>query len=375
MAEDHLNPQVPSRPSRLCRLFCFSFNFLGAEPFSFGLEHSQFALDTVEIRRGFSDGGVPLPAFLRSAGFGSYERVLDAQEVPETKPGQQDKPADGIKHLVPLFQGIRIFLGKTLQLFHRCERVIVIFHRRFAVLAQVRSFYLPAFRGDAGLCPQHIRFLMGFFFTQWAKILNRHALNGIFVKSTFHHPTRCLSFGQTLLQTAAERAAVPRLAPLRMLELAAERTASPTPRSLRPCVEDGGRQCLDQSPTTTMQDNLREKVLAPYSEQSEYGGIRYFRGVPLNVLQQLITHGLVEMGRWNDCPGVAAAFLPFLKAHPECTAHGYAVSPERPDSRVTIEGIEKAGRLTKEEVIDFANTFRSADEIELTGDYARCWYD
>jgi hypothetical protein len=124
-----------------------------------------------------------------------------------------------------------------------------------------------------------------------------------------------------------------------------------------------------------MQDNLREMLLAPYSEQSEFGGIRYFRGVPLKVLQQLIDHRFVEMGPWNDCGGVAALFLPFLKAHPDCTAHGYAVSPERPDCRVTIEGIEKAGELTKEEVIDIANAFRGADELEITSDYVRCWYD
>jgi predicted CoA-binding protein len=64
-----------------------------------------------------------------------------------------------------------------------------------------------------------------------------------------------------------------------------------------------------------------------------------------------------------------------LKTHPAFTAHGYAVSPERPDCRVTIEGIEKAGRLTTEEVIDIVNDFRGADELEITSDYARCWYD
>lgn len=124
-----------------------------------------------------------------------------------------------------------------------------------------------------------------------------------------------------------------------------------------------------------MQDNLREKLLAPYSGQSEFGGVRYFRGLPLKVLQQMIDHSFVELGPWNECRGVAALFLPFLKAHPECTAHGYAVSPGGPDCRVTIEGIEKVGRLTTEEVIDVANAFRDADELEITSDYVRCWYD
>ena len=95
----------------------------------------------------------------------------------------------------------------------------------------------------------------------------------------------------------------------------------------------------------------------------------------MKVLQQLIDHRFVEMGRWNECGGVAALFLPFLKVHPDCTAHGYAVSPERPDCRVTIEGIEKVGQLTRDEVIDIANAFRDADELEITSDYVRCWYD
>lgn len=124
-----------------------------------------------------------------------------------------------------------------------------------------------------------------------------------------------------------------------------------------------------------MQDNLRETLLAPYSEQSEFGGIRYFRGVPLNVLQQLINRRCVEMGAWNECRGVAALFLPFLETHPGFTAHGYVVSSERPEFRVTVEGIEKADLFTKEEVIDFAYAFRGADEFELASDYARCWYD
>jgi len=124
-----------------------------------------------------------------------------------------------------------------------------------------------------------------------------------------------------------------------------------------------------------MKDNLRETLLGPYLEHCEYGGIRYFRGVPLTALQQLIDHRFVEMGCWNECPGVAALFLPFLETHTGFTAHGYVVSPERPDSRVTVEGIEKADLLMKEEVIDFAYAFRGADDFELVNDYARCWYD
>lgn len=95
----------------------------------------------------------------------------------------------------------------------------------------------------------------------------------------------------------------------------------------------------------------------------------------LKVLDQLITNGFVEMDAWNDCPGVAQVFLPFLRRHPSFTAHGYAVSWERGDTRITVEGIEKAHTLAKDEINDFTSTFNGADEIQLTDNYARCWYD
>ena len=47
----------------------------------------------------------------------------------------------------------------------------------------------------------------------------------------------------------------------------------------------------------------------------------------------------------------------------------------RKDIRVTIEGVERSAILTVDEIIDFATTFRGADEMDLAVDYARCWYD
>jgi hypothetical protein len=133
----------------------------------------------------------------------------------------------------------------------------------------------------------------------------------------------------------------------------------------------GGRLTL----TILMNYTLRDNLLKPYSEAAEFGGVRYFRGLPVNVAQKLIDGGFVEMGPWNDCPGVADAIFPFLRRNSEFTAHGYAVSPERQDARITIEGVERSAALTKAEIIDFATSFNGADEIQLTPDYARCWYD
>jgi hypothetical protein len=125
-----------------------------------------------------------------------------------------------------------------------------------------------------------------------------------------------------------------------------------------------------------MDFELRDELLRPYVlDDGTRGGISRFKGVPLNVLEKLIFHGFVHLGKWNSCPGVQDLFLPFLLRHPDFTAHGYAVSKERQDSRISIEGIECNAPMIIEAVIDFANTFRGADEFILSSSRARCWYD
>jgi hypothetical protein len=120
---------------------------------------------------------------------------------------------------------------------------------------------------------------------------------------------------------------------------------------------------------------LREELFAPFIGQCELGGCRYFRGVPLKVLEKMVDHGFVELEGWNDCPGVTETFLPFLRRHPEYTAHGHVVSWDGTDPLVCVKGVEKAGDLTKDEISDFARAFAGADELLLSSDYAKCRYD
>ena len=129
-----------------------------------------------------------------------------------------------------------------------------------------------------------------------------------------------------------------------------------------------------------MDISLREKILAPhYKKEERYGDVRYFTGLPLDALEKLIEAGVVEMEPWNECPGVEESFLPFMRRNRDFTAHGYSVSPDRLDCRLTIEGVEKEGRYTEAELVDFAMTFRYADEFTIDddpdGQYLRCWYD
>ena len=66
-------------------------------------------------------------------------------------------------------------------------------------------------------------------------------------------------------------------------------------------------------------------------------------------------------------------FLKFMLAHPGFTAHGYVISIKRSDYRVTIEGCE--GPVTEPQaIIDFATTFRLADNFEIDNGSGYCWY-
>lgn len=123
-----------------------------------------------------------------------------------------------------------------------------------------------------------------------------------------------------------------------------------------------------------MNKALREELLSPYFVSDETGDIRHFEKLPSEVVQKLIDNGFFKTSDWTGYSG-EAEILDFLEAYPDWTAHGYVISWDRYDTRITLEGLEKMGDLEKQEIIDFATTFHAADEIQLTPRYGRCWYD
>lgn len=70
-----------------------------------------------------------------------------------------------------------------------------------------------------------------------------------------------------------------------------------------------------------MDTELRDEILRPYLLDGSAKSLNRFRGLPLAVLEKLVSHGFVHLGKWNQCAGVEALFLPFLRRHPEFTAH------------------------------------------------------
>jgi hypothetical protein len=96
----------------------------------------------------------------------------------------------------------------------------------------------------------------------------------------------------------------------------------------------------------------RDELLKPFFEQEDKemarygftpgysGGIRRYSGLTVEVLEQLIAEGFVDVNeRQNESPSIAE-FLEFAKLTPQSVfLIGYAVAKDRSDYRLSVEGV------------------------------------
>lgn len=127
--------------------------------------------------------------------------------------------------------------------------------------------------------------------------------------------------------------------------------------------------------------NIREQLIFGQDYDPETyapGGIRQFGNLSFKKAKELMERGfLPPKDKQNDAP-TAQEFVDFMAAHDpdNWTLHGYSVSPEREDVRVTIEGIESVGPLTDHDMVDFLRTFLLANKLTAEDEKpVRCWFD
>jgi hypothetical protein len=107
----------------------------------------------------------------------------------------------------------------------------------------------------------------------------------------------------------------------------------------------------------------------------ENGGVEHFRDLSVATLKELIARNFADPDeRQNDSPSIGQ-FLQFLEKYPHVKAHGYAVSPNREDYRVSLEGVEYDGPVSAELYRDFRALSSSADDFVCTHERLYCWYD
>lgn len=125
--------------------------------------------------------------------------------------------------------------------------------------------------------------------------------------------------------------------------------------------------------------NFRDMLLfgEKYDTSKYIGGVRHFGEITLETLERLVDAGLADK---DDCQNNAPSIEEFMKFIRERTSdgwylHGYAVSADRDDCRISIEGCGcRIEGYSAEDVEDFVYMFRYADDFVISGELF-CWYD
>jgi hypothetical protein len=103
---------------------------------------------------------------------------------------------------------------------------------------------------------------------------------------------------------------------------------------------DGGRMSelnRDQS--------ARDAIIDPdFVDGEEYpGGVRHYAGLDVERLDRLIREGFVDVRDAQNAAPTIEQIAAFMRRWPCALAHGYVVSAERSDYRLSVEGV--SGRL------------------------------
>ncbi len=126
---------------------------------------------------------------------------------------------------------------------------------------------------------------------------------------------------------------------------------------------------------TASEAERREQLL--FGTNYEPYGYKGFSGVSCETIHKLVDEGFLELReRQNDSPSTEE-FLAFTDAHPEYPwiYHGYAIGNERPDVRVTIEGIYCDTELKGDALYGFISLARNADDFCCDELSVYCWWD
>ena len=120
----------------------------------------------------------------------------------------------------------------------------------------------------------------------------------------------------------------------------------------------------------------RDEILEPYFRDGDYrGGIRSFRALTLQVLEELIAADFISLDEAQNNSPTVFELANFMRQHPGMTAHGYAVAATRDDYRATLEGLEFNGAVSRELERAFVREFHHADELTVEDNCLHAWWD
>ncbi len=118
----------------------------------------------------------------------------------------------------------------------------------------------------------------------------------------------------------------------------------------------------------------------PLPQAPEYGGgCRYFDRLTLDQLRRLVVLRFADPDGVKNSSPSTQEFLNFVQSQAnlgfQFVFEGYAIHPQREDYRVTIDAIAYAGEATDDVSQAFQEFSMDADELEISPNYLRAWWD
>lgn len=109
--------------------------------------------------------------------------------------------------------------------------------------------------------------------------------------------------------------------------------------------------------------------------KDDSGGTFPLEAVDLGTLQELLARNFIDPAdQQNEAPTVSE-IIEFMRVYPGTIAFGYAVSPERPDYRVSIDGISITRDMVTEGAREAAVAIcHDASDAVFEPD-VYCWWD
>ena len=118
----------------------------------------------------------------------------------------------------------------------------------------------------------------------------------------------------------------------------------------------------------------RDTIIFGNSLEEKYD-IKSFSKLSVEKAKELLDKNFADPDdAQNDAP-TFQEMIDFCTKYPQVKMHGYAVNISRSDYRVTIEGLEYNGIVSKELMIEFTNLFRDADDFNVQENELFCWFD
>lgn len=123
--------------------------------------------------------------------------------------------------------------------------------------------------------------------------------------------------------------------------------------------------------------NRDKLIFGKYDPNAYMGGIRRFEGMPYSTLSKLIDGDYVDLNDAQNYGPSISELYEFASSDPSAyTFDGYVVSPQRSDYRVSIDSINRVTSFAQaEDVVDFAEFIKYADEFTINQNGGAAWWD